>query len=351
MPDWPALQRALWRAVRDHEARLDETSAQYRDAIVEAIREAEYNLGADAEQLVTDYLDAISEMIREGIAAAVVPITEALRPTASRSTFIAGRVADAYARRWPDGLMLSERVWRWQEATRRGVSEMLARGIAAERSGNVLVYDLQRAIEGARGERFAIEIAQVDDWARDLARTGRNLLRKRADINQWLATVEATRRHLGKLAEGGTLRQAKAVFREIREAVSAGSEEAIEKALGWWVYDRQLYTLRRVVRTEMATAYHRAEIAATYADADIIGYRWRLSASHPMRDICDLYASIELGHGMGVFPKDRLPAGKAHPHCMCSLTPVTRPQGGEGNTDWETLEAANQGPIELWVTN
>jgi len=346
--DWLSLQRALWRSVRAHEARAGETTAQYRDAIVAAISAAGYVLDANAERMVQDYLGAMEEMVRESVASAVSPVAQAQLPAAMRSDFVASRVADAYERRWPDGLRLSERVWRWQDATRQGVGETLRRGLDVQRSANSLAYDLQRSIERSAQQRFAIEIKQVDDWARDLARTGRRLLQGRSSIDQWLQTVEATRTHLDKLAEGGTRRQAEAAFKAIRAAVRAGSEAAIDESLGWWIYDRQLYSLRRIVRTEMATAQQRAVIASSIGDPDVVGYRWRLSASHPVWDICDLYAGVELGLGEGVFPQDQVPAGKAHPHCMCSLTPVTRARRSPGSVSWDALEEANNGPVELW---
>lgn len=348
MADWPSLQRALWRAVRAHEARIGETTAEFRDAIVAAVRAAGYVLDAETSRLTSEYLEVMDGMVRGAVEASVVPVATEALPAAMRSDFVARRMADAYDRRWPDGLRLSDRVWRWQDATRQGVGETLRRGIDLQHSVNRLTYDLQRSIERSAQQRFAIEINQVDDWARDLARTGRRLLQGRSSIDQWLQTIEATRTHLDKLAEGGTRRQAEAVFRVIRAAVRDGSEAAIEKSLDWWIYDRQLYSLRRIVRTEMATAQQRAIIASSYDDPDVIGYRWRLSASHPVWDICDLYAGVEFGLGEGVFPREHTPSEKAHPHCMCSLTPVTRARAKPGNVSWDALQEASTRPIETW---
>jgi hypothetical protein len=59
----------------------------------------------------------------------------------------------------------------------------------------------------------------------------------------------------------------------------------------------------------------------THNNPGIIGYQWRLSASHPRPDICDFYANIEMGLGKGVWTKESVPHHKAHPHCMCLLIP------------------------------
>ncbi len=349
MADWTALQREIWRLIRQQDAALERTAAQVAEAVVAGVRAAGQRVDAATTAAVTDYVIQAETAIRSGIETAVTPVSAALLPQSLRSRFIAARVADAYARRWPDGLRLSDRVWRWQERTRRGVSDVVARGVRAGESANNLIYDMQRAIE-AQGPRFGIATKQVDDWAADLARAGRRALTTPKAYSQWLKSMEAARAHLDKLAEGGTRRQAEQTFRNLRRAVLDGQAGAIDEALRWWVYDRQLYSLKRIARTEMSTAHHRAGIAASIEDGDVIGYRWRLSGSHPVWDICDLYAGVDFGMGRGVFPKDKVPAGKAHPHCLCSLTPVTRPRKDRGDVAPDRLVAeAGKRPIELYT--
>ena len=52
-------------------------------------------------------------------------------------------------------------------------------------------------------------------------------------------------------------------------------------------------------------------------------YKWRLSPAHTRPDICDVYANVDFGLGRGVWPKDKVPRRKAHPHCTCLLIPVS----------------------------
>ncbi len=350
MADWDALQREIWRLIRRQDASLERTAAQVAEQVVAAVRAAGQQVDAATAKIVEEYVTGAENMIRAGIEAAVGPVAGAVLPQSFRSEFMAGRIADAYARRWPDGLRLSDRVWTWQDATRRGVSDVVARGVRAGESASNLIYRMQREIE-RQGSRFEIATRQVDDWAADLARAGRQALQNPKTYKLWLQSMEATRRHIDTLTEGGTRRQAEETFRQIRRAVLDGRAEAIDEALQWWVYDRQLYSLKRIARTEMSTAHHRAGIAASIEDGDVIGYRWRLSGSHPEWDICDLYAGVELGLGRGVYPKDKVPAGKAHPHCMCSLTPVTRPRKDRGEVDPDRLVefAGPKRPIELYT--
>lgn len=325
--DYPALRRAMLRAILAHEARLGETAAQYRDAIVQAVAANGYALDGDGRELVSRYIDEVDTAIRAGLSAAVAPLAQAGR---LGSEWIATQVADAYSRRWPDGLTLSRRVWAWGEDVRRGVSAALTEGVRLERSAGQLVYDLQRAIEAGAGGRFAIAATAVEDWAERLVAAGRRSVREPMGMTRWTQAVEEAKRHLDTLADGGTRRQARVAFERIVAGITAGREDLTERALNWWIYDRQLYKLRRIVRTEMSTAYHRGVIAASREDADVVGYRWQLSASHPRPDICDYYADVDFGLGAGVWPKETVPADKAHPHCMCSLTPTTRTMRKDG---------------------
>ena len=50
-------------------------------------------------------------------------------------------------------------------------------------------------------------------------------------------------------------------------------------------------------------AYAEGEIARHLDDPDVVAFRWRMSSSHPIVDICDVYANADLyGLGRGVYP-------------------------------------------------
>lgn len=353
--DWDALHAGLWQAVVAQTEVLAQSTAGYTAAIIESLRASGWELDAESEQRVTDLLAATDEILREGIERAVAPIVAAVHPGARaaqmRSEWMARQVAEAYDRRWPDGLDLSQRVWRWQDETRRGVSEVLAAGVRTGAATGRVQMDIQRAIEAQAGERFAITTAQTRDWASDLYDAARASIRSPGGVDYWDKTVKRAISHIEGLKDGGTRRQAQHALAQMRKAVAAGRMDLLEKQMHWWIYDRQQYAIRRVVRTEMATASHRAVIGSTIEDDLIVGYLWRLSGSHPVADICDVYAGVDFGLGKGVFPKDRVPAGKAHPHCMCSLTPTTRRQrrdGAEGKYSEQDLIEQAKGGYRVW---
>lgn len=309
-------------------------SRSYR--IVAAVRADTGELSAEGEAALGAYLTGAEGWIRAGVAAALEPVAAAGVRAALRSQFVARATDEAFARRWPDGLRLSERVWQWQGATRRGVSEALAGAVRLGRSTDGAVMDMQRAIEAAAGQRFRIAQTYVEDWAVRLTRAGSRGVRTPHGMTLWAQAVAEAKEHVAGLRDGGTRRQAQVALERITAAINAGRQDLAAQHLTWWLYDRQLYGLRRIVRTEMATAHHRAVIAVSEHDDDVVGYRWRLSASHPEPDICDYYADVDFGMGAGVWPKDQVPHDKAHPHCMCSLTPTTRrmrKDGKRGATD------------------
>lgn len=81
------------------------------------------------------------------------------------------------------------------------------------------------------------------------------------------------------------------------------------------------YAARRLARTEITVAAHRATVNASIANPFVGGVQWRLSPSHPRIDICDQYARGG-PNGDGIYPPNEVP-GIPHPHCLCSQLPVT----------------------------
>jgi hypothetical protein len=85
------------------------------------------------------------------------------------------------------------------------------------------------------------------------------------------------------------------------------------------------YAARRLARTEINAAYHAVTIVEAEDKPWVTGLKWRLSGSHPTRDICDIYANNDhSGLGKGVFSQGEVP-GKPHPQCLCTVFPTLLP--------------------------
>jgi hypothetical protein len=318
--DYADLHRRLWQLIHESDGKLEDGAAAVAARLIEKLKAEGYQFGPETQAELTGYLDAIEGELRAAIKAAT--LLGAAAPI--RDERVAQLAEQAFAERWPDGLRLSDRLWKFKGDTTAGFQRVLQDGARVGQSVNALVYDLQRQIE-ARGARFQIVHTEFADWTEVLGQAAQALIKNPKGRDQWNRTVSLVRTHLDKLAETGTRHAAETAFKRIRAAAEAGREDLIGEAIYWWQYDKQLFLLKRIARTEMATAQHRAVIASTQDDEDIIGYQWRLSSSHPEPDICDYYAGIEMGLGRGVWPKDQAPQHKAHPHCMCLIIPrVTR---------------------------
>lgn len=337
MTDYPELYRQLAREILKHEGKIEGDAKQFVAKLAEQLRNEGWTLTPDIETHLTEYLAAMQGAIRTGIETAV-GVASAAMPGLPRSQAAAKLAEQAFNERWPDGLKLSDRLWNFNETARKGLTDVLRQAAKTGEATTKTVYTMQRTIErAAGGQRFKIVEQYADDWVTELHEAATQMIHDPAAKELWQATLADVRERIDNLKVTGSRRAAERVFDQIQQAVAKGREELADKAVKWWLYDKQLYGLKRIARTEMATAMHRAVIAGTEADDTIIGYQWRLSASHPVTDICDYYAAVEMGLGKGVFTKDAVPQHKAHPHCMCLLIPrVTKIQqrGDKNYADW-----------------
>lgn len=80
------------------------------------------------------------------------------------------------------------------------------------------------------------------------------------------------------------------------------------------------YAARRLARTEITVAAHRASVSAALVNPMVQGVKWSLSPSHPEYDICDEYAKGG-PNGDGIYPPYDVPE-VPHPHCLCHQSPI-----------------------------
>lgn len=331
--DYADLHRRLWRLVLTNDRAFERGARALVGRLLEELRAEGYPgaLSPALEQALTGYLDGAQSDLRAGIEAA----TRLGSPAAMRDELVAQLAKRAFTERWPDEKTLTDRVWGWKRGFKDGFHRVLAEGSRRGASINSLVYDLQREIESHHGATFQIAHNLTEDWATELADRGRQGIHTPTGRRKWNEMVATIREdYLPGLAESGTRHAAQTAFQKIVKAVEAGNLAAIDEAVAWWMYDKQLHLLKRIARTEMATAQHRAVIASAIDDPDIIGFQWRLSSSHPEPDICDYYANIDMGLGRGVWTKEAVPRHKAHPHCMCLLIPRVTPVRAAGSKSY-----------------
>ena len=327
------LQRRLWARVRAVEGKIGRDTRAFVRRFIEELRREGYEIGPGAERALSDYFEKVHKAISLGVRSAILGAAT-LVPRSMKSAFMEDMYQDAFSRRWPDGLTLSDRIWWWQDETRRGVTRILSDGIRMGESVNSLVYKIQYEIE--KGAPFStVTTDEIASWAKELMEIARSVIKNPKMRRQWQESVMRASQYVEELSREGSHAASKRLLNRLNEAVNSGKDELIDSAVSWFHYDRQLYLIKRVVRTEMATAHHRGIIKATEEDPDVIGYQWRLSPTHPRPDICDFYADVDFGLGRGVYPKDKVPRGKAHPQCMCMIVPRVRKVKERGSTDFK----------------
>lgn len=79
------------------------------------------------------------------------------------------------------------------------------------------------------------------------------------------------------------------------------------------------YAAMRLARTEINNAHHHSTIRQGQLRPWVLGFRWNLSNTHPVRDPCDDLAEADNGMGPGIWDKRDAP-DRPHPQCLCYLT-------------------------------
>ncbi len=108
------------------------------------------------------------------------------------------------------------------------------------------------------------------------------------------------------------------------------------------------YEAMRLARTEMNNAFHEGMIMANHGTPGYRGIYWRLSGSHPVRDVCDDMAET-MEHGeKGFYPAGKEPP-RAHPQCLCVILPAYEdPEQLAGRLNRWVNDPSSQPDLEAW---
>lgn len=81
------------------------------------------------------------------------------------------------------------------------------------------------------------------------------------------------------------------------------------------------YEALRLARSETSKAYWNGVIESARNSPSYKGTKWILNRSHPVTDICDVYADHDEGLGYGVYAPGSEPR-YPHPNCICTIVAV-----------------------------
>jgi len=102
--------------------------------------------------------------------------------------------------------------------------------------------------------------------------------------------------------------------------MDAKNDKQMAKALKVALEEKARYYALRVAMTEEMKAYNIANAAKLKAEG-VEYVKWTLSGSHRQNCVCDLYATMNVGFGFGIFPLNEapMPVASTHPFCRCVL--------------------------------
>jgi hypothetical protein len=219
-------------------------------------------------------------------------------------------------RAYPDGLILSKRVWGLTSDASKVIERIIENGTLQGESAASLSKRLRLFVKGAK------------DFTREELLDLRGI---RADLSD---------------------RAIKRVMKELGVNKKKGIEELKARARDRFRMGQSIASkAMRLAQTEINVAYHEASIVSAQNSAVVKGMKWELSRNHPLFDECDLLASANVyGLGKGVYPVNKVPH-RPHPRCRCHMLDVLREPDEWDNPKPMPAMKADPGTMNLHFEN
>ncbi len=326
--NWEQVRKLFLEWFLSEWEEIEKDFSEKTDKLIERLKEQNYQIDKQTEEL----LRRLAEELYHKITALITHVVNAVNKTAKlqKDTLAMQLAQEIINHRWDDGLKLSERFWDFSQQAIARLKNTIMEGIRYDNGVKALVYKLQYTIETLEQQEFAVVLKeQLPKWLKEFEQSTKGLLVNAESRQAWEKIKRRVEKYVEKRSKEGTYYAGRQLLKEIENALQEGKIELVNKAVKWWIYDKQLYRLKTIAWTETAHAYLKATVELTKDEEEVVGYQWRLSRSHPRADICDVYANVDYGLGRGVHPKNKLPRLPAHPHCMCYLVPIVRREGME----------------------
>jgi len=326
--NWEQVRKLFLEWFLSEWEEVEKDFSEKTDKLIERLKEQNYQIDRQTEEL----LRKLAEELYHKTTALITHVVNAVNKTANlqKDAFAMKLAQEIINHRWDDGLKLSERFWDFSQQAIARLKNTVTEGIRYDNGVKALMYKLQYTIEALEQQEFAVVLKeQLPKWLKEFEASTKGMLVNAESRQVWEKVKKKVEKYVEKRSKEGTYYAGKQLLKEIENALQEGKMELVNKAVRWWIYDKQLYRLKTIAWTEAAHAYMKATVELTKDEEEIVGYQWRLSRSHPRADICDVYANVDYGLGRGVHPKDKLPRLPAHPHCMCYLVPIVRRKGME----------------------
>lgn len=269
----------------------------------------------------------VEDWLQVNVAQVIVGTAQDALGKEAASTLSTAAILEALSNPWDgSGLTLSEKI--------HGASNVMLNDVIttlrAQIRRNKTVKDTAQALYDGYKSGHVVREQQLPQYLDELTRWTR---RSRENLSQeelkdLQRSIRKVRYQADDLVDDrSTYNHFRTSLRELMDKLEHGSEKAAQRALQNAIQEKSRYVAERIARTEAARARYDAFLARYGEDDSVVAYQWKLGSRHPAEDICDMYAHADLyGLGAGVFPKDKVTAQPAHPHCLCHYAPVYEPE-------------------------
>lgn len=113
----------------------------------------------------------------------------------------------------------------------------------------------------------------------------------------------------------------KTALNQIVKKMDGVNQIGLERALKVALEEKSRYYATRIADTESYRARNLSRAKEYLEDEDVEFVKFTMSSRHPMMDICDYYAHLDVGYGAGIVPKEQMITLPLHPHCHCKYNP------------------------------
>lgn len=280
--------------------------------------------------------DAVRQVFREfgvedwlqvNVAKVIVGTAQDALGKEAASTLSTAAILEALSNPWDGrGLTLSEKIHGASNTMLNDIITTVRKQIHLNKTVKdtaQALYDGYKSGHVVRQQELPKYMDELTRWTR---RSRENL--SEAEVKDLQRAIRKVKYQADDLVDDrATYNHFRTSLQELMDKLEHGSEKAAQRALQNAIQEKSRYVAERIARTEGARARYDAFIAQAGEDEDVVAYKWKLGSRHPAEDICDMYANADLyGLGKGVFPKDKVTAQPAHPHCLCHYAPVYEPE-------------------------
>ena len=114
-----------------------------------------------------------------------------------------------------------------------------------------------------------------------------------------------------------TNKRLKETYKKVYEKLQSLDSKALDKAMWVALQEKSRYYANRIAQTEGARSRNLSR-AVEYMEDDEVEYvQFKMSSAHKIVDICNYYASLDVGYGVGIVKKESMRVLPLHPHCHC----------------------------------